>query len=164
MGIRRVAGLAWNRLLMRVAKFTECTWSLEASFLTLWESRFSLWKASECGCCRWSLRMILAHCFHVWNTKWCKGLVFNSFVLFQTCRCPDDRCPDVAKVLSSAVLSRFKPAGVQTPYLIQQAQVSCGRTDCGHTPYTYHDLCEHLEILHTTEFQKAGIASFVCSA
>ena len=100
MGIRRVAGLAWNRLLMRVAKFTECTWSLEASFLTLWESRFSLWKASECGCCRWSLRIVFMY------------EILND-----------------AKVWSSTVLSCFKPAGVQMTG-VQMLQRFCLQQFC----------------------------------
>ena len=89
MGIKRVAGLAWNRLLMRVdnstgkgtsgmwtnlaAKFTECTWSLEASFLTLWESRPSFLKGGgyvggEYPCKRvfdFSVRMFRQRCLYV---------------------------------------------------------------------------------------------------
>ena len=44
------ARLVWTNL---AAKSTGCTWSLEASFLTLWESRPSSLKTSECECYRW---------------------------------------------------------------------------------------------------------------
>ena len=48
--VQERARLVWTSL---AAKFTECTWSSEASFLTLWDRDPVPWKASDCECCRW---------------------------------------------------------------------------------------------------------------